>query len=168
MDLDNANALGNPEVQALPVSPDRSSPATASASDSSDVPRFEAYWDSKDGVFRCRACGHELWTPTGQCTGCFAGEEYPYYEVLDPELGPRPGIVWNESDMSNDVSPETRDELVGEYLEFESSAYDSQDGEDGFGDEEYEMNSFIDDGPQGESDDSLSSSDGEIDYKERF
>ncbi len=134
------------------------------------------FFDYDDQVLRCQSCGHEVWSPEGFCTGmengfCRDGRSGdPYFEVLDPEAGPRPAIAKDE------YSEETLDDhlrraVVGNYLDDDSSAYDSQDAADARFDEAYdEQDSFIDDesreGSDANHDDS--SSDGETDWKERY
>ena len=82
---------------------------------------------------------------------------------MDPDCGPRPSIELSEL-LPQDLHDDRR-AVVGDYLDNDSSAYDSQDAEAGFH-EDYEMNSFIDDTTQESSNDVLSesSSDGETDY----
>jgi hypothetical protein len=59
-------------------------------------------------------------------------------------------------------------QVVGDYLDNDSSAYDSQDEDPEFH-EEYEINSFIDDDPPATSDgEDGSSSDSETDYKLKY
>jgi len=127
-------------------------------------------WDANEEVFRCVCCGFEVLTPRGGCK-CNYKEEVSYLEVLIPEQGTRPGIVQNEFDLRDDMSADEREELVGDYMDFDSSAYDSQDDEARKKDEEYEKNSFIndsDDGDHSEEEGDESSSDGETDYKEKY
>jgi hypothetical protein len=88
---------------------------------------------------------------------------------MDPELGPRPTIALSEYELADNVTFEERADLLGSCLDFDSSAYDSQD-ERNCHEDEYEINSFIDDdSPQNSEDgNDSSSSDGETDYKEKF
>ena len=134
-----------------------------------DEENVESYWDPGDQVYRCRSCGYELWSSRGACAGCSAGEEDTYFELLDPDLGPRPGLTLSEYDINNNMDVVERAELLGDCLDFDSSAYDSQDEKDRH-DDVYEVNSFIDDdslqNSQEEDDDA--SSDEEIDYREKF
>lgn len=129
----------------------------------------DAYWDPTDEVYRCGSCGHELWISTGQCSECSAVEEPAYFEVIDADLGPRPGIVYVEDDTNNHMGFEETIELVGDCLDFDSSAYDSQDERDEHNDI-YEMDSFIDDESVRDSQDEGEdpSSDEETDYKQKF
>jgi hypothetical protein len=134
------------------------------------------FFDYDDQVLRCQSCGYEVWSPVGFCTGiekgcCREGQSGdPYFEVLDPEVGPRPAIAKDE------YSEETLDDhlrrtVVGNYLDDDSSAYDSQDAADVHFNEAYdEQDSFIDDESQEDSDANHddSSSDGETDWKERY
>jgi hypothetical protein len=145
------------------------SPPISLSEDSEGEQDFEGYWDTVDEIYRCKSCGHELWSFRGQCTGCSAGEEVPYCEVMDPELGPRPTIALSEYELADNVTLGERADLLGSCLDFDSSAYDSQDERDCHEDE-YEINSFIDDNSPQISEDGNdgSSSDGETDYKGKF
>jgi hypothetical protein len=137
------------------------------------------FFDYDDQVLRCRSCGYEVWASCGFCTGMEKGccreglGIYPYFEVLDPEdpeAGPRPAIGKTE------YSEETLDDasrriIVGNYLDDDASAYDSQDAADGHFNEDYdEQDSFIDDDSQPDIDahDDSSSTDGETDWKEQY
>ena len=134
-----------------------------------DEENLESYWDPGDEVYRCRSCGYELWSSRGGCAGCSSGEEDTYFEVLDPDLGPRPGLTFSEYDINNNMDVDERAELLGDCLDFDSSAYDSQDERDRHEDV-YEVNSFIDDDSlrNFQDEDNDASSDEEIDYKEKF
>jgi hypothetical protein len=136
------------------------------SSDSSDrddtpCPELEAvpgvsYYDADDDVHRCRACGWEVWRPSGECTGCGRGEP-GYYECTSytqdsPEGVPRwkerkmdfyPGIGLTSDGPEDDLESEFREELTGRYLDGKS-AYDTDSNIE---DDEYEINSFIDDSP---------------------
>ena len=129
----------------------------------------DTFFDSEDNVIRCKLCGHELWSERiGFCTGCREGQSgVPYFEILDPNAGPRPGIEPNE--LLPTALEENRRAVVGDYLDDQSSAYDSQDADASLH-EEYEINSFIDDTPKEASndEDDASSSDGEAVYRERY
>jgi DNA cross-link repair 1C protein len=137
---------------------------------SSSVEPLETYWDPRDEVYRCTDCGHEAWRPSGNCTGCGAGE-VPYFEVMDSAVDvgiDGPGIVHTEYDTNDDVDSEMRAYLVSDYLDYDSSAYDSVIGA---AEEDYEQNSFIDNKPVDSLADSAAASpsnDEEIDYKEQF
>jgi len=138
------------------------------------------FFDYDDQVLRCRFCGHELWTSTGtgehmECrTG---GEDSPsYVEVIDPEAGLRPAIAADDYSEEMIEGPARR-AIVGNYLDVDSSAYDSQDAADNhyaahnhFKEDYDEQDSFIDDDSQPDSDspDDSSSSDEEADWKERY
>jgi hypothetical protein len=130
---------------------------------------LDKFYDPEDEVDRCKLCGHELWRPyIGFCTGCKRGQSgVPYFEIIDPENGPRPRIELNE--YAPDINLEDRRDIVGDYLDDHSSAYDSQDANVDLH-EDYEINSFIDDTPKEASNDEndASSSDGETLYKERY
>jgi hypothetical protein len=134
------------------------------------------FFDYDDQVLRCRFCGHEVWAPDGFCTSVEKGccrdglDGDPYFEVLDPEAGPRPAIAMTECSDAIINSPARRI-VVGNYLDDDSSAYDSQDSADYHFNEEYnEEDSFIDDESQADSKahDDSSSSDGETDWKAQY
>lgn len=130
-----------------------------------------ARWDPGDGIFRCGSCGYELWDFRGECSTCHPEGKSGYFEVVDPNLGLVPGIVRGQSDTDgSSIDSEEKIELVGDCLDFDSSAYDSQDERDEHNDE-YEIDSFIDDESirdSEEEDDSLSDDEDEIDYKQKF
>jgi hypothetical protein len=134
------------------------------------------FFDYDDQVLRCQSCGHEVWSPGGFCTGmekgcCREGRSGdPYFEVLDPEAGPRPAIAKDEYSEET-LNDHIRRAVVGNYLDDDSSAYDSQDAADAHFNEAYdEQDSFIDDESREDSDANHddSSSDGETDWKERY
>ncbi|KAF4632007.1 hypothetical protein G7Y89_g6124 [Cudoniella acicularis] len=136
-----------------------------------DYHHEDIFYDNDEEVFRCRYCGHEIWSPwLGFCTGCEEGDsDGPYQEVLDPEAGYRPKFelisgVEEGFDLKN---------ITGPYLDCNSSAYDTQDDKSDL-QEEYEIDSFIDDSiiddasQCSDEEDDASLSDGETDYKEKF
>lgn len=137
--------------------------------DDEDEANLDAYWDPRDKVHRCGSCGHELWISKGGCFTCCTREDDTYFEVMDPDLGPRPGIVRGEDETGGNIDGDERIELLGDCLDFDSSAYDSQD-ERAEHNETYEIDSFINDESvlDSEDEDSHSSSDGETDYKQKF
>ena len=142
---------------------------TLHSGDETDEEVFEPYWDSKDEVFRCGLCDHELWGPAGDCSSCAAGD-CSYFEKLDPEQGRVPDVAYNDYD-TDDMSWEARLELAGDYLDFESSAYDSHDEQSiSTKTDNYEIDSFIDDTSQELDADKAeaASSDSETGYKEQF
>jgi hypothetical protein len=127
----------------------------------------DTFFDPVDQVTRCKLCGHELWREfIGFCTGCKAGQSgVPYFEILGAQAGARPGIEPNEYAQ---VDTDNRRAVVGDYLDDESSAYDSLDEDPKFS-EEYEVNSFIDDDSQSsDGEDGASSGGGETDYQLRY
>jgi hypothetical protein len=124
-----------------------------------------SYYDAHDCVYRCETCGWEVWRPEGACTGCGAGVS-AYYEVTSstdeegssdtPKLKPKsrnhncyPRIYLSsnaaEDNDATDVKAEERTKVTGYYLDG-ASAYDSASSTE---ENEYEMNSFIDDLPVG-------------------
>lgn len=137
--------------------------------DDEDEANLDAYWDPRDKVHRCRSCSHELWISKGGCFTCCTREHDTYFEVMDPDLGPRPGIVRGEDETGGNIDGDERIELLGDCLDFDSSAYDSQD-ERAEHNETYEIDSFINDESvlDSEDEDSHSSSDEETDYKQKF
>jgi hypothetical protein len=138
------------------------------------------FFDYDDQVLRCRSCGYEVWALGGFCTGLEQGccreglDGYPYFEVLDlegREAGSRPAIA--KTEYSEEILDDpSRRIIVGNYLDDDASAYDSQDVADGHFSEGYdEHDSFIDDESQPDSDtrqDDSSSTDGETDWKEQY
>lgn len=131
----------------------------------------KVYWDPQDEVYRCAYCKHELLISRGECTMCSTGDEGIYFEVSDPDLGPRPRFVLG--DDVNDMDLDERTELLGDCLDFDSSAYDSYDERDEF-DDEYEINSFIsdddddDDKIVSDADNEDEDADLETDYRQKF
>jgi hypothetical protein len=84
----------------------------------------------------------------GFCTACELGQDsIPYWEVLDPDAGPRPVFELLGTDKDGDSVAPGLDDICDPYLDCNSSAYDSQDDDPQF-EEQYEINSFIDDEPQ--------------------
>jgi len=139
-----------------------------------------------DDVYRCEGCDWEVWRPEGVCTGCDA-DEPAYSEVTDStdEEGsnehadakskqrnrnryPRTCLQLNaaEDDGVNDVEAEWRIDVTGTYLDG-ASAYDSTSSA---AENEYEMNSFIDDSPIDTGNDEVTdgSASDDIDYKARY
>jgi hypothetical protein len=123
-------------------------------SDLSDDGIKMAIYDPKDQVFRCKLCANEIWGDDGGfCTGCEEGPgEMPYYEALDYDLMGyyRPDIVINEY-TERELEGEERHHTVGDYLDDDSAAYDSQDSGGDHFHEEYEVGSFVVDSPSGSS-----------------
>jgi hypothetical protein len=150
---------------------DTPQPQTSQAPSVAPSDAENVFWDDEDSIARCKLCGHEVWSRSmGFCTGdCADGpDEVPYFELLDPEAGPRPEIVVDEyaSDDEQITNPDLRREMVGDYLDDDSDAYDTLD-DDSDHRSEY-TGSFIDDASI--SDDveheEVSFSDGETDYKQ--
>lgn len=106
------------------------------------------YFDDDDGVYRCTACFNEMWTTEDPfCTNCDDGENgFPYYEEVEPVLGPayKP-IITLDQYTDQELEGEDRLAIVGDYLDDDSSAYDTQDSQYKFDPGEYEQNSFIND-----------------------
>ena len=134
----------------------------------------EPVLDTDDTVYRCRKCWSEVWG--GICTGCEEGPNEPsYYEVVDEENERRrPNITTTE--YTDEVWDELiRAHLLGDTLDDDESAYDSQDSAYGSFREEYEVDSFIDEASSENSDESSSNgeesegaSDEEEDYKAKY
>jgi hypothetical protein len=144
-----------------------------------------SYYDTHDGVYRCEACDWEVWRPEGVCTGCDAGES-AYSEVTDstdeenneyadakPEQRnrdryPRTCLSLNAAEDGgvNDIEAERRIDVTGDYLDG-ASAYDSTSSA---AENEYEMNSFIDDSPIDTGNDEVTdgSESDDIDYKAQY
>lgn len=145
-----------------------------------------SYYDTCDGVYRCEACGWEVWRPEGVCAGCGAGESV-YYEVTDStdeegsnehaDAKPKPRNrnryprIYRSSHAvedggADDIKAEERIDVTGDYLD-STSAYDSTSNA---AENEYEMNSFIDDFPVDTGNDEVTdgSASDDIDYKARY
>lgn len=141
--------------------------------DGSDSGHALVAFDSNDQIYRCTLCASEVWGGlSGFCTGCEQGvNNMPYYEVLDQSLWShhRPDIAMDEY-TDTGLEDEERLDVVGDVLDDEFSAYDSQDETQHSLNEEYEKNSFIDDTSSGaeSEEDPPSSSDGEDDYRVKF
>jgi hypothetical protein len=115
-------------------------------------------YDEKDKIttVRCRKCGYEMWTiwmtQIGICTHCDDQNppSFPYYEIIDDEAGPRPGI--EPSEMARILRGSDRKNIVGDYLDDHSDAYDSVDDEEQGCRSEYDSeDSFVDDASIDES-----------------
>ncbi|KAL2060019.1 hypothetical protein VTL71DRAFT_9841 [Oculimacula yallundae] len=134
-----------------------------------DTTELFTFFDPDDEVFRCIACKHEVWGgERGVCTRCDEGASSPpYVEEAFDRAGPMPQITYDDSMEEVIVDSTIVKEIVGDCLDYESSAYDSQDSAQNFF-EEYDANSFIDDEekPEVESEEELSSSDD--DWELRF
>lgn len=133
--------------------------------------KHQTYYDHKDNVQRCIQCEHELNSLMGHCEHCEEGAEEdtkaPYYEVLDPENGPRPEIAFNEYDDKL-MDDEDRLKYVGDYLDDDSSAYDSQDEKSSFHEEYDEADSFIDTTSEKSEDSEESDNEEEPDWEQKF
>ncbi|CZR54852.1 uncharacterized protein PAC_04736 [Phialocephala subalpina] len=135
-------------------------------------------FDKVDGIFRCNLCGHELWGGhKGFCTGseCIEGPTgIPFIEVLDPEGGSLPQIAINKR-TDNFVESDRLKLVVGPCLDYDSSAYDSQDSDPEFREDYDYEDTFIDDpnsddegGDDGSSQDEDPSKDEEPDYEAMY
>lgn len=136
------------------------------------------FYDPIDKITRCGDCGHEIWEDTagmvdstlGFCTGCGNGNN-PFYEDADFP-GKIPRIY--EDEYGSEADEERARVLIGDtHLDYQSSAYDTQDEDSELGlKEDYEVDSFIDDSEvlefKSESETSDSESEGEVDYKSAF
>lgn len=171
-----SSAIVEPPQRAGPIlrGPNDSEPAVTGAGtqddtqqSDEDVDSTDPYFDSLDRIYRCGSCGHELWCPMGMCTGCGEGAGHSYVEVLDPECGPQPEFAYNEYDTDG-MSSGGYSEYLDDYLDNDSSAYDSLDETYDRKTDEYEINSFIDEEAQPSDNDESFSSDEEEDYKEKF
>ncbi|KAG0651652.1 DNA cross-link repair 1C [Hyphodiscus hymeniophilus] len=136
-----------------------------------------------DRTVRCRDCGHEMWTVwmtyVGFCTGdcgvsCWNEEglhENPYYEIIDPELGPRPAIdLGHYADYMN----LDRENTVGDYIDNHSDAYDTFDEEEDHqshydSDDSFIDNASVKDSPDEQNGNSPSAErEDVVDYKAMF
>ncbi|KAJ8066588.1 hypothetical protein OCU04_005636 [Sclerotinia nivalis] len=134
------------------------------------------FHDPIDNITRCGDCGHEIWEDQakrfewmpGFCTGCGNGPN-PFYENIDfPGALPR---IFEEEDYGSEVSSQEARVLIGNtHLDYQSSAYDTQDEDSQLVlNEEYEVNSFIDDDePDSDSESHTSDHGSEVDYKAAF
>lgn len=134
--------------------------------------RRQTFYDHRDNVQRCIHCEYELSSLMGHCERCEeVGDDderrTPYYEVLDPEMGPRPEIAINEYD-DKFMDEEDRLRYVGDYLDDDSSAYDSQDEKLGFLEQYDEADSFIDTTSEKSDDSEDSDSDEEPDWEKKY
>ncbi|KAA8575701.1 hypothetical protein EYC84_004814 [Monilinia fructicola] len=132
--------------------------------------------DPIDNILRCTECNHEIWEHkagtlnliSGFCTGCDRGAS-PFYEEFDfPGAFPR---IYENGEDESEAEPEEARALIGqEHLDYQSSAYDTQDEDSQIVlTEEYEMNSFIDDDEVFSDSGSDTSNDGsKVDYKSEF
>lgn len=129
-------------------------------------------FDSVDDVFRCVLCGHEvLGGKEGFCTGCDRGPSgVAFLEDVEEVEDRWPSLpeVYDKYTENPVEDSKTVKEMVGECLDYDSSAYDSQDS-GGNLEEEYEVNSFVDDDhePPTDSDDD-SPNDEEPDWEARY
>lgn len=162
-------------------------PENASQPEIAGVPGV-SYYDTHDDVYRCEACGWEVWRPEGVCTDCGAGES-AYSEVTGstdeegrnehadakPKPKPRkrdrfPRIFLSsnavEDGDADDIQAEELIDVTGNYLD-DAAAYDSTSNAT---DNEYEMNSFINDSPvdTGNDEDIDGSVSDDVDYKARY
>ena len=130
--------------------------------------------DNVDNIVRCKKCGHEVWavwmTRMGFCTGCSSNEDVdPYFEIIDPEAGPRPEIEPGPyaQILMTDLGRDRRN-IVGDYMDEE---YDTLDENPDYRSEYDTEDSFIDDTSTNGSvhgDEDVSSSDEEKDYKKIY
>jgi hypothetical protein len=112
-----------------------------------EVEDNDTYFDFLDNVERCIHCSHEIWDYGESCTNeeCTKGALHGrYFEGMDYD-DPYPEIFLDE--YCDESELQYRQSLADDYLDNQSSAYDTQDEtknhEDFF--EEYEVGSFIDD-----------------------
>ncbi|QSZ29530.1 hypothetical protein DSL72_004044 [Monilinia vaccinii-corymbosi] len=102
---------------------------------------------------------------SGICTGCGRGAS-PFYEEFDfPGAFPR---IYRSYYDESEADPEEARVLIGqEHLDYQSSAYDTQDEHSQVDlNEKYEINSFIDDDEIASDSESDTSNNGsEVDYK---
>jgi len=130
----------------------------------------EFFFDPVDSIWRCQVCGHEMWSETiGFCTMCKEEFGCPVYENPGPGTGNTSESEVNEVSDSAEAGIGSQEEETSPFLDCDSSAYDSQDDDLKFN-EEYEINSFIDDATEVESEDeNKDDSDEEvIDWQARY
>lgn len=130
---------------------------------------YADFMDRVDLVWRCGVCGHELWGgDQGFCSGgcgSYPADRTSYYEVLDPEAPPLPEVALNE-DTDEFLDGHQVKSVVGECMDYDSSAYDSQDSALDFSEDYDREDSFIDDPTDDEGSDS--STDDEPDYEAMY
>ncbi|KAI9047484.1 hypothetical protein LZ554_008203 [Drepanopeziza brunnea f. sp. 'monogermtubi'] len=145
-------------------------PGSGTDGDQSDEMEPTTYYDAIDEIFRCISCGHEVWgEEEGYCMGCGTGEDsLPYFE--DAQEGPLPQVALDAYTDDLVVEHEDVQAIVGACLDYDSSAYDSQDSGDENFNEDYEENSMIDNAetPEPESEDEQSSSSADVDWEAKF
>lgn len=140
--------------------------------------------DDKITITRCKDCGHEMWTawmtPIGFCTNCEKDprdSRIPYYEIIDSESGRRPEIYegYNALSYLEGLGPEyqTRKNIVGDYIDDHSDAYDTVDDEPDYRSEYDSEDSFVDDASIHSSQDEAkdekpSNEDSTADYEDLF
>ncbi|CZT46787.1 uncharacterized protein RSE6_07276 [Rhynchosporium secalis] len=128
------------------------------------------FFDTVDEVHRCTACKHEIWGgERGSCGYCDEGATGPAYIEEALRTGPMPQITYDDYMEEVVVDSAVVKEIVGDCLDYDSSAYDSQDEVQEFA-EEYEDNSMIDDEQisEAETDDETSSSEEKEDWEAKF
>ncbi|KAK2627447.1 hypothetical protein QTJ16_003413 [Diplocarpon rosae] len=136
-----------------------------------DEPNTEptTYYDPVDEVVRCRTCGYEVYGGVAAyyCVMGCGNDETPYFE--EKEDGAMPQIARDRYSDDVVVDNEVVRIMVGDHLDYESSAYDTQDSGDAHFLEDYEDNSMIDDEeiPEPDSEEEPPSSN-EIDWEARF
>jgi hypothetical protein len=109
-------------------------------------------------ITRCSHCGHEVWTvwmtQVGICTHCAwdpdAPDPTPYYEIIAPNSRPHPPEIEPAEFAGaylDNLPPEyrTRKNIVGDYLDDHSDAYDTLDEGSGPRSEYDCDDNFIDD-----------------------
>ncbi|KAI6710490.1 hypothetical protein JHW43_006995 [Diplocarpon mali] len=138
---------------------------------SDDEPNKEptTYYDPVDEVIRCKTCGYEVYGGVAAyycIMGC-GKDDTPYFEDKREEAMPQ--IALDKYSDEFVVDSNVVKEIVGDYLDYESSAYDTQDSVDAHFLEDYEDNSMIDDeeilGPDSEDEPTNSN---ETDWQARF
>ncbi|KAB8304767.1 hypothetical protein EYC80_004116 [Monilinia laxa] len=129
--------------------------------------------DPIDNILRCTECNHEIWEYkagtlnliSGFCTGCDRGASSFYEEFDFPGAFPR---IYENGEDESEAEPEEARVLIGqEHLDYQSSAYDTQDEDSQvILNEDYEINSFIDDDEVASDSGSDTSNNGsEVDYE---
>ncbi|KAH6711742.1 hypothetical protein BKA61DRAFT_522678 [Leptodontidium sp. MPI-SDFR-AT-0119] len=169
-----AGQRSNPFTISPDVSDDDNpdTPGAEADSEESEDTELLTFFDTVDEIFRCKACEHEVWGgERGCCTHCDQGAfGSPYIEESSGRVGLIPQIALDEYMDEVVVDSIVVKEIVGDCLDYDSSAYDSQDSADDFK-EEYEVNSFIDDEELMETEseeESGSGSSSEIDWEAKF
>lgn len=103
-----------------------------------------AFWDRSDEIWRCNTCGQEILTDFWPCDICDPERSVLFWEEID--YGSK--HMFTSENLPDGALEAVSREITGlRYLDYDSSAYDSHD-EKKHEEDQYEINSFIDDSAQ--------------------